>query len=298
VQEGFCEAFDCSTVVASPSPSLPVDVTQAPGNTPTKTPGTNVPVSAPTSRDQVSEPATTSSDGGNMAGIIGGAVGVVAFVIVLGLVVWIMRRRSSQSSGPANAKPTLTSNENNIVSTFNGDASSKPEVARMPEPTSPPKYESQEIPSGPRIAEPGYVPEPDLETKTQSSATPAIVDSTASAPSSTPVASKAASYMPDFKDQARSVVSPLAVQSHSGNFFPQPNSQFAEHSGNASGGSTSSAGATAWTPSSGKKSTGQTQAEVIRDDLEIPMATAVFPVEAEHVAEVETVTSRRERLEP
>jgi hypothetical protein len=28
------------------------------------------------------------------------------------------------------------------------------------------------------------------------------------------------------------------------------------------------------------------------------MATAVFPVKAEHVAETETVTSRRERLEP
>jgi hypothetical protein len=164
-------------------------------------------------------------------------------------------------------------------------------------PASPPNNESHETPSGPPESE--YVAEPDVEIKTQSSATSGSVDSTASAPSSTPVARNAASYMPVFKDQARSVVSPLAVQSYTDNYVPQPNSHFTEQSGSGTHWSTSTAGATVWTPSSGKERMGQTQAEVIRDDdLEIPMATAVFPVKAEHVAETETVTSRRERLEP
>jgi hypothetical protein len=36
--EEFCDAFDCSSVVASPSPNLPTDVTQAPGKAPSEAP--------------------------------------------------------------------------------------------------------------------------------------------------------------------------------------------------------------------------------------------------------------------
>jgi hypothetical protein len=259
VQEEFCDAFDCSSV----------------------------------------------ADWGNMAGIIGGAVAVVVLVCVLGvlvcvlgLVAWIMRRRFTQSSGPVNyAKPTLTSNENNNnFSSSSEDARqsesyNKPDVASVPEPTPSPIYASHETQSGSRLPERVHVPEPDIEMKTQSSETSENVNSVTYTPSnSNPVASNAASYMPAFKDQARSVVAPSAVQSYTDD-SPQSNSQWTKHPG-GSVGSKTSAGA-----SSGKKSTEQMHTEETHN-MEIPTATVIFPVEAEHVSQVESVSSRHDQLEP